>query len=340
MRGIAFSPSTVDQSLSEYVAQIRRIPLLDAEREYALAVRWRQQGDHLAAQRLVTSHLRLVAKIAWGYRGYGLPISDLISEGTLGMLNGLRRFDPERGFRFATYATWWIRAQIQDYVLRSWSLVRLGTTARQRKLFFNLRRLKGQLRAIDDGELSPEAVQLISLDLNVPAADVVTMNGRLSSPDASLNTPLPDSNIEWQDKLVDESSDQESHLAEHETSTRHRALLSLALGRLSARERTIITARRLRDEPVSLTVLATRFGISTERIRQIEHAALAKLRRLVREVSRGPLSLGGDRRAQAERRHARDPVLAYSSRQSAPARLEEYERDRWLRPQATAVSDF
>jgi RNA polymerase sigma-32 factor len=272
------------------MARIRRIPLLDAQQEHMLATRWRQHGDRAAADRLVTSHLRLVAKIAWGYRGYGLPMSDLISEGTLGMLEAVKRFDPERGFRLASYATWWIRRQIQDYVLRSWSLVRIGTTANQKKLFFNLRRLKAQLRSLDEGDLSPEDVQLIAVDLGVPAADVITMNGRLSSRDASLNTPLPESDAEWQDQLVDESCDLESDLAERQMYGRHRTLLHHALALLKPREREIVAARRLRHEPTPRSALATHFRVSVERIRQIEFSALTKLDRFVREMSCAPSS--------------------------------------------------
>jgi RNA polymerase sigma-32 factor len=204
------------------------------------------------------------------------------------MLEAVKRFDPERGFRLSSYATWWIRAQIQDYVLRSWSIVRLGTTASQRKLFFNLRRLKAQLRAVDDGDLSPEDVQLIAVDLNVSAADVVSMNGRLSSPDASLNTPLPNGDAEWQDRLVDESGDQESALAEREISGHRLTLLRRALALLEPREREIVTARRLCHEPTPLITLATRFRVTSERIRQIECVALAKLKKLIREMSRAP----------------------------------------------------
>jgi RNA polymerase sigma-32 factor len=266
------------------MARIRRIPLLDAQEEAMLATRWRQHGDRAAADRLVTSHLRLVAKIAWGYRGYGLPISDLISEGTLGMLEAVKRFDPERGFRLTSFATWWVRAQIQDYVLRSWSLVRVGTTANQRKLFFKLRRLRAQLRALDDGDLSPEHVQFIAVDLGVPAAEVIAMNRRLLSRDASLNSPLPDNDAQWQDQLVDESSDQESALAEREASGRRRTMLHEALDLLEPRERTIVVARRLRAAPTSRVALATRFRVTTERIRQIECTAL-KLNKFVRDMS-------------------------------------------------------
>jgi RNA polymerase sigma-32 factor len=291
MRGTASPAATPDQTLSSYMGQIRSIPLLDAQQERILATRWRKHGDRAAADRLVTCHLRLVAKIAWGYRGYGLPMSDLISEGSLGMLEAVKRFDPERGFRLATYAICWIRAQIQDYVLRSWSLVRVGTTASQRKLFFNLRRLKAQLRTLDEGGLSPEDVQQIAVDLSVSAADVVAMNGRLSSPDSSLNTHLPDSDTEWQDRLVDESRDRESALAEREMAVYRRRLLGRALDCLEPREREIVVARRLHDEPEPLAALAARFGITTERIRQIEYAGLAKIEKLAREMSRAAASV-------------------------------------------------
>jgi RNA polymerase sigma-32 factor len=290
--------------------------MLVAEEEQALARRWREQGDQVAADRLVTSHLRLVAKIAWGFRGYRLPMSDLISEGNLGMLEAVKRYDPTRGFRLASYATWWIRAQIQDYVLRSWSLVRLGTTANQRKLFFNLRRWKAQLRAIDDGELSPDAVAHIAADLAVPAADVVIVNRRLSSPDASLNTPLPDGTAEWQDQLADERSDQESLLGEQEQARRRRAVLGIALARLEPRERDIVTARRLGDEPTPLAVLAMRFHVTAERIRQIEHGAVAKLGRLVREIDRAPSSRRREQTARPALGSPRDARLTRSRRPS------------------------
>ena len=256
MRGAATLPSTVDRNVGRYIPQIQRVPMLEVQEEQALAKRWRERGDHAAADRLVTSHLRLVAKIAWGCCGCGLPMSDLISEGSLRMLEAVKRYDPARGFRLASYATLWIRAQIQDYVLRSWSLVRLGTTANQRKLFFNLRRLKAQLTAIGDGEFSPDAVAHIAADLAVPATDVVIVNRRLC-PVASLNTPLPDDTAEWQDQLADERSDQETQLGEQEQSRRRRAMLGIALARLEPRERDIVNrtppprradpARRLGD---------------------------------------------------------------------------------------------
>jgi RNA polymerase sigma-32 factor len=285
MTGAAFSP-LVDRNLAAYYAHIRGIPLLDAEPERALATRWRTLGDREAANRLVTSHLRLVAKIAWGYRGYGLPVPDLIAEGSLGMIEAVRRFDPDRGFRLATYAQWWIRAQIQDYVLRSWSLVRVATTAAQRKLFFNLRRLKARLNAIDNGDLSAEDARLIAAELDVPQAEVVRMNRRLSGPDDSLNVPQLDGDGEWQDRLVDERADQEASLALQETSKYRRTLLSRALGRLSPREREVVSERRLRDEPIPLAVIAERYGVTAERIRQIERSAFARLEKLVREMSR------------------------------------------------------
>jgi RNA polymerase sigma-32 factor len=238
-----------------------------------------------AAHRLITSHLRLVAKIAMGYRGYGLPLGELISEGNVGMIQAVRRFDPERGFRLATYAMWWIRAAIQEYILHSWSLVKMGTTAAQKKLFFNLRKLKGQMQAIDDGDLSAEHVRKIAETLEVAEIDVVTMNRRLASPDHSLNAPVrADGEGEWQDWLVDERDDQETELAEREEQGNRRHQLADALTRLNERERHILTQRRLSETPVTLEDLSQHYGISRERVRQIEVRAFEKLQRSMRSV--------------------------------------------------------
>jgi RNA polymerase sigma-32 factor len=269
-------------NLSRYLQEIRRFPMLAPEEEYMLAKRYRDVGDDRAAERLVTSHLRLVAKIAMGYRGYGLPVGELISEGNVGMMQAVKRFDPDRGFRLATYAMWWIRASIQEYILHSWSLVKMGTTAAQKKLFFNLRRLKGQMQAIEDGDMSEENVRSIADKLNVPASDVISMNRRMSSPDHSLNAPVrADGDGEWQDWLVDEHDDQETELAEREELGQRQQLLSSALQALNERERNILTMRRLRDEPVTLEDLSQQYGISRERVRQIEVRAFEKLQKSI-----------------------------------------------------------
>ncbi len=248
-----------------------------------LAKRWREHSDPEAAQKLVTSHLRLVAKIAMGYRGYGLPLAELISEGNVGMMQAVKRFDPDRGFRLATYAMWWIRASIQEYILHSWSLVKMGTTAAQKKLFFNLRRLKGQIQAIEEGDLSPEHVKKIAAELDVPEADVVSMNRRLAAADHSLNAPLrADSEGEWQDWLVDETDDQETRLSERQELGVRRDLLRDAMAHLNERERDILAARRLKEEPATLEDLSQRYGISRERVRQIEVRAFDKLQRAIK----------------------------------------------------------
>ena len=276
---------TPEHNLSRYLQRIRGYPMLEAEEEYALAQRWVATHDAAAAHRLVTSHLRLVAKIAMGYRGYGLPLGELISEGNVGMMQAVRRFDPERGFRLATYAMWWIRAAIQEYILHSWSLVKIGTTASQKKLFFNLRKLKGQMQAIEDGDLLPEHVTRIADRLNVTDTDVVQMNRRISSPDMSLNAPLREEGEgEWQDWLADTTDDQEVQLAEHEEISSRRALLAGALDTLTEREREIITERRLSDSPATLESLSKRYGISRERVRQIEVRAFEKLQKAVRNA--------------------------------------------------------
>jgi RNA polymerase sigma-32 factor len=267
-------------NLSRYLQEIRKFPMLAPEEEYMLAKAWKEHQDSEAAHKLVTSHLRLVAKIAMGYRGYGLPLSELISEGNVGMMQAVKRFDPERGFRLATYAMWWIRASIQEYILHSWSLVKIGTTAAQKKLFFNLRKLKGQLQAIEEGDLSPEHVKKIATELNVPEADVVSMNRRLMSPDHSLNAPLrAESEGEWQDWLVDESQTQEAALGERQELRIRQDLLKEAIKLLKDRERDIIIERRLKENPTTLEDLSQRYGISRERVRQIEVRAFEKLQK-------------------------------------------------------------
>ena len=277
---------TPEGNLSRYLQQIRRFPMLEAGEEYMLAKRWREHDDLEAAQKLVTSHLRLVAKIAMGYRGYGLPLAELISEGNVGLMQAVKRFEPDRGFRLATYAMWWIRAAIQEYILHSWSLVKIGTTAAQKKLFFNLRRLKGQLQAIDEGDLSPENVSKIATELDVPEADVVQMNRRLASPDHSLNAPVrEEGDGEWQDWLEDDSPSQETQLAEEEELTNRRRLLESALKALNPRERRILVERRLQDEPTTLEDLSRNYGISRERVRQIEVRAFEKLQKTMKNLA-------------------------------------------------------
>ncbi|MFQ5985693.1 MAG: RNA polymerase sigma factor RpoH [Alphaproteobacteria bacterium] len=275
-----------DSSLARYLQEIRKFPMLEPDEEYMLAKGWREHGDVEAAHRLVTSHLRLVAKLAMGYRGYGLPMAELISEGNVGLMQAVKRFEPDRGFRLATYAMWWIRAAIQEYILHSWSLVKIGTTAAQKKLFFNLRKIKGQLQAIDEGDLPPETVTEIARQLGVPEADVITMNRRLASPDHSLNAPLQtDGDGEWQDWLVDESDDQETTLAESEELGARRKLLTAAMEHLNERERHILTERRLKDDPATLEELSRVYGISRERVRQIEVRAFEKIQKAVRNAA-------------------------------------------------------
>jgi RNA polymerase sigma-32 factor len=273
-------------NLSRYLQEIRKFPMLEQDEEYMLAKRWQEHDDSEAAHKLVTSHLRLVAKIAMGYRGYGLPVSELISEGNVGMMQAVKRFDPDRGFRLATYAMWWIRAAIQEYILHSWSLVKMGTTAAQKKLFFNLRKLKGQMRAIDEGDLAPEQVTHIADTLGVPEDDVVQMNRRLAAPDHSLNAPLRiDGDGEWQDWLVDEGESQEDLLAENEELGKRRALLVSALKNLNDRERHILEERRLKEDPTTLEDLSQEYGISRERVRQIEVRAFEKLQKAIRNAA-------------------------------------------------------
>ena len=270
-------------NLSRYLQEIRKFPMLAPEEELSLSKRWRDHEDSAAAHKLVTSHLRLVAKIAMGYRGYGLPISELISEGNVGMMQAVKRFDPDRGFRLATYAMWWIRAAIQEYILHSWSLVKMGTTAAQKKLFFNLRRLKGQMQAIEDGDLRPEQVGQIAKALSVSEQDVVNMNRRLAAPDHSLNAPVrADSEGEWQDWLVDDSDSQETMLAEHEEFSGRKALLGEALHTLNQRERHILVERRLKEEPATLEDLSQVYNISRERVRQIEVRAFEKVQKAMK----------------------------------------------------------
>ncbi|MFE1602838.1 RNA polymerase sigma factor RpoH [Methylobacterium sp. ID0610] len=268
--------------LSRYLDEIRRFPMLEPTEEYMLAKSWREHGDREAAHKLVTSHLRLVAKIAMGYRGYGLPIGEVVSEGNVGLMQAVKRFDPDKGFRLATYAMWWIKAAIQEYILRSWSLVKMGTTANQKKLFFNLRKAKGRISALDEGDLRPEQVKQIATRLGVPEQDVIDMNRRLSG-DASLNAPLREEGEgEWQDWLVDDSPSQETVLAREEEGQNRLAALRDALGVLNARERRIFEARRLAEDPITLEDLSSEFGVSRERVRQIEVRAFEKVQDAVK----------------------------------------------------------
>ena len=323
----ALSP---EGNLSRYLQEIRKFPLLEPQEEFMLAKRWREHGDSKAAHKLVTSHPRLVAKIAMGYRGYGLPVAELISEGNVGMMQAVKRFDPDRGFRLATYAMWWIRASIQEYILHSWSLVKMGTTAAQKKLFFNLRKLKGQMQAIEEGDLSPEQVTKIAVRLGVPEEEVVNMNRRLAAPDSSLNAAVkadgdmlpeqvsqiatklgvldsevismnrrlsgPDSSLnapvrgdseaEWQDWLADDNQvSQETAFAETQEKSQRMTLLEAAMGDLTVRERHIITERRLKDDPTTLETLAAEYGVSRERVRQIEVRAFDKLQKAMQAAA-------------------------------------------------------
>jgi RNA polymerase sigma-32 factor len=287
-------------SLTRYLQEIRRFPMLQADEDYMLAKRWREHNDPEAAHRLVTSHLRLVAKIAMGYRGYGLPLSELISEGNVGMMQAVKRFDPDRGFRLATYAMWWIRASMQEYVLHSWSLVKIGTTAAQKKLFFNLRRLKGQILAIEEGDLTPEHVAKIAEELNVPESDVVSMNRRLMAPDNSLNAPLRadgEGEGEWQDWLVDDEASQESKLGDRQELGLRRDLLKMALSHLTDRERDILMERRLKEVPTTLEDLSTKYNISRERVRQIEVRAFEKLQKTIKAGALDRQLLPADQRS-------------------------------------------
>ena len=273
--------------LSRYLSEIRKFPLLAPEEEYMLAKRWKEHEDAEAARKLITSHLRLVAKIAMGYRGYGLPVSEVVAEGNVGLMQAVKRFDPERGFRLATYAMWWIRASIQEFILRSWSLVKIGTTSDQKKLFFNLRKAKNKINAIEEGDLTQEHVTTLADQLGVSETELVNMNRRLSAPDSSLNAPLRgESESEWQDWLADDSIDQETRMADNQEVDERRALLNAALGELPEREREIIRARRLQDEPSTLEELSHKFGISRERVRQIEVRAFDRLQRSMKNALR------------------------------------------------------
>ncbi|GAB4136396.1 MAG: RNA polymerase sigma factor RpoH [Sphingomonadales bacterium] len=273
--------------MSRYLQEIRKFPLLKPDEEYMLAKRWSEHGDRDAAHRLVTSHLRLVAKIAMGYRGYGLPVAELISEGNVGMMQAVKRFDPEKGFRLATYAMWWIRASIQEYILRSWSLVKIGTTAAQKKLFFNLRRMKGQIQAMEEGDMKPENVAKIAKDLDVSEEEVINMNRRLAAQDHSLNAPMRiDGDGEWQDWLVDDAPDQEEIAADSEEFSVRQQMLEQAMDVLNERERHILSERRLKDSPATLEELSQVYDVSRERIRQIEVRAFEKLQKAIMEQAR------------------------------------------------------
>jgi RNA polymerase sigma-32 factor len=275
-----------DSSLARLVEEAKRYPMLSPEVEQELAIAWRDRHDQDAVRQLVGSHLRLVVKIARGFGGYGLPLADLVAEGNVGLMQAADKFDPDRGFRFATYAMWWIRAAIQEYILHSWSLVKMGTTAAQKKLFFNLRKLKGQLQAIDEGDLSPENVAKIATELEVPEADVISMNRRLASPDHSLNAPLrADSEGEWQDWLVDDTASQEAKLGDSQELGIRRDLLAKAMQHLNERERKILSERRLRENPTTLEDLSQQYGISRERVRQIEVRAFEKLQKAIKAAA-------------------------------------------------------
>jgi RNA polymerase sigma-32 factor len=277
---------TPEGNLNSYLQQIRKFPMLTQNEEFMLAKAWREKGKVESAHKLVTSHLRLVAKIAMGYRGYGLPLSELISEGNVGMMQAVKRFDPDRGFRLATYAMWWIRASIQEYILHSWSLVKMGTTASQKKLFFNLRKLKGQIKALEDGDMTPENVSKIATTLGVPEQDVVSMNRRLAAPDHSLNAPVrADGDGEWQDWLEDDTANQETLLANSEELQKRRLLLTAAMKTLNERERHILQERRLKDDPTTLEELSKIYEISRERVRQIEVRAFEKLQKAIRNAA-------------------------------------------------------
>ena len=285
--------------LSRYLTEIRGFPMLEPEEEYMLAKRWREHEDSGAAHKLVTSHLRLVAKIAMGYRGYGLPVNEIVSEGNVGLMQAVKRFEPDKGFRLATYAMWWIRASIQEYILRTWSLVKIGTTAAQKKLFFNLRKAKGHIKAIEDGDLKPEQVKLIATRLGVTEGEVISMNRRLAAPDHSLNAPMrADSEGEWQDWLVDETPNQETMLADREQKDDRSELLAEGMKALNEREQHILTARRLKEDPATLEDLSKEFDISRERVRQIEVRAFEKLQRAIRDAAKTK-RVGGGSEAQA-----------------------------------------
>lgn len=286
MAGLTLPALSPEGSLTRYLQEIRKFPMLEAGEEFMLAKAWREHGDIDSAHKLVTSHLRLVAKIAMGYRGYGLPVGELIAEGNLGMMQAVKRFDPDRGFRLATYAMWWIRASIQEYVLRSWSLVKIGTTAAQKKLFFNLRRMKGQIQAIDQGHLQPDQVTEIARKLAVSEADVISMDQRMMGPDHSLNAPMRiDGDGEWQDWLVDESETQETYLAERDEYDQRMGLLAEAMKTLNEREQHILSERRLKESPSTLEDLSKIYDISRERVRQIEVRAFEKLQKAMKRLT-------------------------------------------------------
>ncbi|MBO9543268.1 RNA polymerase sigma factor RpoH [Caulobacter sp.] len=290
MRTMAVNSLSVmspDGGLSRYLTEIRKFPMLSKDEEFMLAQRWKEHQDPQAAHKMVTSHLRLVAKIAMGYRGYGLPIGEVISEGNVGLMQAVKKFEPEKGFRLATYAMWWIRASIQEYILRSWSLVKMGTTAAQKKLFFNLRKAKSQIAAFQEGDLRPDQVSQIATKLGVLDSEVISMNRRLSGPDASLNAPLrADGESEWQDWLADDDQvSQETVVAENEEKSLRMSLLEEAMVELTDRERHILTERRLKDDPTTLEELAAQYGVSRERVRQIEVRAFEKLQKTMREAA-------------------------------------------------------
>ena len=281
---LALSP---EQGLSRYLTQIRKFPMLSKDEEFMLAKRWQQHEDPDAAEKMVTSHLRLVAKIAMGYRGYGLPMAEVISEGNVGLMQSVKKFDPDKGFRLATYAMWWIRASIQEYILRSWSLVKLGTTAAQKKLFFNLRRMRNEIEAVDNAQLKPEQVSHIAETLNVQERDVITMDGRMSGSDASLNAPRgPEGDMEWQDWLTDEAPNQADRFASQQEFDSRMELLSAAMSDLTEREQHILSERRLTDEPKTLEELSEVYNVSRERIRQIEVRAFEKLQKAMQRMAK------------------------------------------------------
>ena len=281
---VALSP---EQGLSRYLSEIRKFPMLEKNEEFMLARQWRDHEDTEAAEKMVTSHLRLVAKIAMGYRGYGLPMAEVISEGNVGLMQAVKKFDPDKGFRLATYAMWWIRAAIQEYILRSWSLVKLGTTAAQKKLFFNLRRLKGEMQALEEGDLKPEQARLIAEKLNVTEDEVYSMNGRMSGSDASLNVPMgTDGDMEWQDWLADDEPGTAETFANRQEMDARMELLTQAMADLSEREQHILTERRLIDEPKTLEELSEEYGVSRERIRQIEVRAFEKLQKTMKRLAK------------------------------------------------------
>jgi RNA polymerase sigma-32 factor len=284
--------SDAEGSLNKYLQDIRKFPMLEPDEEFMLGKRWKEHGDTKAAHKLITSHLRLVAKIAMGYRGYGLPIGEVISEGNIGLMQAVKKFEPDKGFKLATYAMWWIKASIQEYVLRSWSLVKIGTTASQKKLFFNLRKIKGRIQAVEEGDLKPENVKYIAKTLGVEEKEVVNMNRRMSG-DSSLNSPLradADGDGEWQDWLVDDKDSQETILVENQESQMRTGLLGDALSKLNDRERRVIEARKLQDEPATLDDLSKEFNVSRERIRQIEVRAFEKLQKAVKNAAQKALA--------------------------------------------------